>query len=153
MADTWTPDMTARALVKFLPMMGRVMAAHMQDANEDEGTLVQVLALTQLRGQPFTVSELAKRRKVSMQSASALVQRLVERGWVERNPDPDDRRQTLLELTPEGKARAQATFEQVVGHLAQFLEALTPDELEAAQIFLPALQRVMQFSTEETPAR
>ncbi len=153
MTDHWTPYDAARGLVKFLPLFGRIIGGHMRDANEDEGTLIQVLALTQIQGAPFTISELAKRRRVSLQSASALAQRLVERGWITRTPDPNDRRQVLLELTPDGMAHAQDSFEEIVSHLAQFLEPLTPEELDAAQVFLPALQRVLQHTTEETLER
>jgi DNA-binding MarR family transcriptional regulator len=143
----------AQSLVKTLPLMGRAVGAHMRERGEDEGTLIQILALKQFSDKSFTTSELAKRRKVSLQSASALVQRLVERGWIERTPDPDDRRQVRLELTPEGLAHAQATFDQIVSRLADFLEPLTPEELEAGQVFMAALQRLAEISPEEVLER
>jgi len=153
MTETWTAYTTARELVKFLPMFGRTIGKQMRDAGEEEGTLIQVLALTQLEDQRFTISGLAKRRQVSLQSASTLVQRLVERGWVVRAPDPNDRRQTLVQLTPEGMAHAEATFEQIVSSLAAYLEPLTPDELDAAQVFLNALKRVMHPTSTPTLER
>ncbi len=164
MSENWTPYEAAQALVKLMPLLGRTIGPKMRENNEDAGTLIQVLALKQMRDQSinvseeklkqmhdklFTVSELAKRRKVSLQSASTLVQRLVERGWLERTENPNDRRQALLELTPEGMAHAQATLDQIVGYLAEYLESLTPEELQAAQVFLPALSRAMQVSPEE----
>ena len=150
---TWTPYDTAEALVKFLPLLGRLIGGRMRDTSEDEGTLVQLLALTQFKDKPLTASELAKRRRVSLQSASTLVQRLYERGWIVREPDPNDRRQTLLKLTPEGLAHAQATFDQMVSYLAEYLEPLTTEELEAAQVLFPALQRAMQVPPDETLER
>ncbi len=145
----WTPYDTAEALVKFLPLLGRLIGGRMRDTGEDEGTLIQLLALTQFKDKPLTASELAKRRRVSLQSASTLVQRLYERGWIVREPDPDDRRQTLLKLTPEGLAHAQATFDQIVSALAEYLEPLTTEELEAAQVLFPALQRALQITSNE----
>ncbi len=150
---TWTPYDTAEALVKFLPLLGRLIGGRIRDTSEDEGTLIQLLALTQFKEKPLTASELAKRRRVSLQSASTLVQRLYERGWIVREPDPNDRRQTLLKLTPEGLAYAQATLDQMVSFLAEYLEPLTTDELEAAQVLFPALQRVMQITPDETLER
>ncbi len=111
------------------------------------------MALTQFKDHPLTVSDLAKRRKVSLQSASTLVQRLHERGWIVREPDPNDRRQSLLQLTPEGLAHAQATFDQIVNYVAEYLEPLTTEELEAAQVLFPALQRTLQFTSNETLER
>ncbi len=149
----WTPFDTAEALVKFLPLLGRLIGGRMRETGEDDGTLIQLLALTQFKDKPLTASELAKRRKVSLQSASTLVQRLYERGWIVREPDPDDRRQTLLQLTPEGLAYAQAALDQMVSFLAEYLEPLTSEELEAARILFPALQRAMQMTSYETSER
>ena len=71
------------------------------------------------------------------------MQGLVERGWLTRTPDPNDRRQSLLEVTPEGLARAKARQEQIATMVAEVLAELTPEELAAAAVFLPALRRVV----------
>ncbi|MBN1563765.1 MAG: MarR family transcriptional regulator [Anaerolineae bacterium] len=92
---------------------------------------------------PLTVSKLAQTRRVSLQAASALVQGLVERGWVTRTPDPNDRRQALLEVTPEGLARAEFAKGQMVSYLVGSLDGLEPEEIAAASIFLPAVKRVL----------
>jgi DNA-binding MarR family transcriptional regulator len=91
----------------------------------------------------LTVSDLAKKRRVSLQSASTLVQGLVERGWVTRAPDPDDRRRSLLEVTPEGLAHARLAKEQLLRYLTTFLGGLEPEEIAAGQVFLPALRRIL----------
>ena len=91
----------------------------------------------------MTTSDLAKMRKVSLQSASVLVQALVDRGWLTRTPDPNDRRQQLLEVTPEGAERARAVHDQMIGLIAAVVQDLTPEELQAASVFLPALHRVI----------
>ena len=46
---------------------------------------------------------------VSKQAASQLIDMLVLRGYVERRPDADDRRRTIITLTPRGEAAAEAT--------------------------------------------
>jgi DNA-binding MarR family transcriptional regulator len=119
------------------------MASWMRSSGEEEATMMQIGVLMHLQEQPITASELAKRRKVSLQSASVLVQGLVERGWLTRVPDPNDRRQSLLQVTPEGLARAKALQEQLTHMIANVLTQLTSDELEAAGVFLPALRRVV----------
>src|SRR3954463_15299063 len=108
MQDGWTPYTAAKSLMEVFPGMGRLMAAWMRASGEEEATMMQIGVLMHLKEQPITTSELAKRRKVSMQSASVLVQGLVEKGWLTRIPDPNDRRQSLLQTTPEGLSRAKA---------------------------------------------
>ena len=69
---------------------------------------------------------------------------MVERGWVTREPDPNDRRQSLLEVTPEGLVRAEAAQKQIIEHdRGAFWQISLPEELDAAAVFLPALRRVV----------
>lgn len=138
----WTPYVTAQALLDILPSFGRLIALRMRDGDEDDATLMQVRVLMLMKDQPITISDLAKRRKVSLQSASVLVQAMVERGWLARTPDPNDRRRSFLEVTPEGLRRAEETHQQMTGMIAEVLAGLTEEELAAASIFLPGLRRI-----------
>lgn len=142
MTDNWTPYITAQALLDVLPGFGRLIASRMRDNDEDDATLMQVSVLMHLKDHPITISDLAKRRKVSLQSASVLVQALVERGWLVRTPDPDDRRRSFVEVTPEGVRRAEETHQQMTEMIAEILEGLSDEELAAASVFLPGLRRI-----------
>jgi len=53
------------------------------------------------------LTEIAERGNMTKQSAGEVVDYLVARGYVERFPDPDDRRAKLVRLTERGEA-AQA---------------------------------------------
>ena len=68
--------MTAQALLEIFPGLGRLIAAWMRESGEEEATMMQIGVLMHFQGQPITTSELAKRRKVSLQSASVWC-----RGW------------------------------------------------------------------------
>jgi DNA-binding MarR family transcriptional regulator len=52
---------------------------------------------------PHRITELAARERVTQPAITLLVNRLAERGWVERHSHPEDRRVVLVELTPEGR--------------------------------------------------
>jgi DNA-binding MarR family transcriptional regulator len=52
----------------------------------------------------ISVSELAKRAHVRKQTMAQAVEELEQMGYVERRPDPRDRRARLVLLTPRGKA-------------------------------------------------
>ena len=91
----------------------------------------------------MTVSDLARKRHVSLQSASTLVQSLVERGWVTRVRKPDDRRQYLLEVTEAGNARAEETKALFSDYTTELLVTLSEEEIAAAKVFIPALERIV----------
>jgi DNA-binding MarR family transcriptional regulator len=61
----------------------------------------QLSVLSRLQDAPRTPGELAEAERVSPPSMTRTVAALVDRGLVERTPDPDDGRQVILSLTPE----------------------------------------------------
>ncbi len=52
---------------------------------------------------PWTMSELARHKAVSLPTMSKSVDMLTRHGWVERFEDEGDRRQTLVRLTAGGR--------------------------------------------------
>lgn len=143
MSDHWTFHKVAEELLRIIPNLGRFMEQYVQSTGAEDATMMQVGTLFHLLEHPATVSDLAKRRKVSLQSASVHVQSLVERGWVVRLPDPHDRRRSLLQATPQGVARAEAAKAEMVDYMSEVLRGLTAEEIAAAQVFLPALKRIV----------
>ena len=58
-------------------------------------------------------TELAARARITKQSIGALVDQMVERGYVERIDDPADRRAKLVRLTEHGMALARTVRSEV----------------------------------------
>jgi DNA-binding MarR family transcriptional regulator len=56
-----------------------------------------------LNVQPQRITELAAAERVTQPAITLLVNRLQERGWVAREPDPYDGRAVLVSLTPVGR--------------------------------------------------
>jgi DNA-binding MarR family transcriptional regulator len=56
-----------------------------------------------VRNGSVRLSELAEHLHIAPRSATEVVDGLQERGLVERRPDPEDRRATLVALTPVGE--------------------------------------------------
>ncbi len=52
----------------------------------------------------MTVSELLSILQITKQSLSRVLSELIQQGFITQRPGPQDRRQRLLELTPEGRA-------------------------------------------------
>ncbi len=139
----------AEKLLNVMHPLGRRIELHTQSVAE-EATLMQIRVLFYLLKQPITTSELAKKQKVTLQSASVQVQGVVDRGWVVRVPDENDRRQFLLQVTSEGYEQAEKATTALTRFVASFIEQLTPDEIAAGHIFLSAFQRVLLEESTST---
>lgn len=77
--------------------------------------------------------ELAARMLVTKANVSGLVNRLVDRGWVERQPDAHDRRANQVVLTRAGKRvakRALAIRQRLIEEVMEVLEPEERDQLE-----------------------
>jgi DNA-binding MarR family transcriptional regulator len=73
---------------------------------------------------PLNMAAIAERLAIVPRSVTDVVDRVEEAGLVNRRPDPDDRRSTLVELTPAGRqlveqlvAARRACAESVIGSL------------------------------------
>jgi DNA-binding MarR family transcriptional regulator len=146
---TWTPEQATQKLLQILPLLNRMVGAEVRAVAGEDTTMAQYRVLAQLAEEPRTLSVLARWRRVSLQSMSGLVQALVERGWVERMPDPRDRRQQLLQLTGHGHKHYLQAQTQILRRLIPLMAALTPGELEAVAQALPALGRVFAPADED----
>jgi DNA-binding MarR family transcriptional regulator len=139
----WTSEDATREVLAVLPLLNRIVGAEVRREAGEDTTIGQFRVLAHLADGPLTLSMLAKRRRVSLQSMSELAQMLVERGWIARTPDPADRRQHLLQLTDSGLAHYQRTQEMTIRQLAPLLAQLSAEEMAAVRMALPALRRVL----------
>lgn len=60
----------------------------------------RIVLLSLWEGGPQTITDLAKATALSMSAISQLVDRLVERGQLERTEDPADRRRKMVSVSP-----------------------------------------------------
>ncbi|MFN8374014.1 MAG: MarR family transcriptional regulator [Anaerolineae bacterium] len=141
-------ETTARQLLAILPLINRILVADLRQEAGDNTTMPQFRVLAYLMEQPLTLSEIARIRRVTLQSAGELVQALVDRGWITRVADPRDRRQTLLHLTELGRQQHERVSSRMIAHMTPIMERLTPEERATVQAALVALQRVL---AEEQP--
>src|SRR6476619_6761464 len=81
----------------------RVVAA-MRRAGIDDITLAQARVAARVGPHGTRLTDLAEQAQVTKQTASALVDRLENAGYVERVPDPTDGRARLVRLTDKAQA-------------------------------------------------
>jgi DNA-binding MarR family transcriptional regulator len=102
----------------------------------------EVGVLRTLRGGPRRITELAAEERVTQPAITLLVNRLGERGWVERIPDPTDRRAVLVSLTAAGEEvfeRLRAEYRALLHEEMASLEDSEVDALAGAVAVLDKL--------------
>ncbi len=85
------------------------------------------------------LGDVAGELAVSKQAASQLVDTLVTRGYVERTPDPDDRRRVTVGLTERGRGAAAEIRKAVEGVDAELATKVSHQDLVRARSVLGAI--------------
>jgi DNA-binding MarR family transcriptional regulator len=92
---------------------------------------------------PLTPSELAACERIQRPTATRVLARLEEAGWVTRAADPEDRRSSLVSITPEGRALLEKLRTRKDAFLAQRLAKLDAEELATLERAADILERVL----------
>jgi DNA-binding MarR family transcriptional regulator len=89
-----------------------------------------VLAALRRAGRPYQLTPGALLRETMVTSGTMTnrVDRLTQRGLVERFPDPRDRRGVLVRLTASGKKTVDGAFETLLASERALLSDLSPQE-------------------------
>jgi DNA-binding MarR family transcriptional regulator len=110
-------------------------------------------ALEQLRGGPLTVSELASRLGLTLPTVSGVLADLGRAGFVDRHPDPADRRRTIVAIPPGHSALIGKWLDGVASPLARVLDRLDPAEQEAFLKAMDLLEAELRLPDPEAELR
>jgi MarR family transcriptional regulator, organic hydroperoxide resistance regulator len=87
--------------------------------------------------------ELAERLLVTKGNICGMIGRMEAEGWVERKPDPEDRRANRLFLTRRGKTLLAQAFPGQHALIKQIMSALAPGEIQSLYQFLDRLDEAV----------
>ncbi len=92
---------------------------------------------------PSTVSALAQADRCSQPSMTGLVNGLVTKGWLQRDPNPDDARSTVISMTTDGRQVLDAVRSRNAALVADRIatSGRSPEELATAVAVLNDLLR------------
>ena len=125
-----------------------LMRAMRRDAErQDSGlSLLQTMLLHSVGERPgIGVAELARMQQVRNPTMSAQVKALELAGLLARAaPDPQDRRRSGLQLTPEGQARLDQMHAQRMDWLSQRVARLSPEQLRQLAAAIEPLTLIAQ---------
>ncbi|WP_370413902.1 MarR family winged helix-turn-helix transcriptional regulator [Streptomyces fradiae] len=104
-----------------------------------QGGAAAVLALIKHHGD-MRMSRLAELMAVDMSVCSRHVAHTVDHGWVERLPDPDDKRSRILRLTDQGEAMLGELDQRVTDAFARHLADWSDDDVARLTTLLARLR-------------
>ena len=124
---SWNPREFIAAFQRW--PQGQVSLAHLN-----------VLILLEANG-PMSMGHVADALDISVASATGIVDRMEQRGLVERRREPDDRRVVLVHATDAGNAIFEDVATERRQHLRVLLDQMTDAELEGFLAGLRGMRR------------
>ena len=108
-----------------------------------DGWEFDVLSALRRAGTPYELSpgQLVTETLVTSGTMTNRVDRLAARGYVERHPDPTDRRGVIVRLTPQGMSVVDAALSDLLAHEHQLLAELADAERDELSGLLRRLLR------------
>lgn len=111
------------------------------------------IMFTLQRSGEMTMSHLADVLNVSLSNATGLIDRLEERGYLERHRVPTDRRVVLVEVTPAGQAMLEEVDALSDNLMRSVLERLPMSQLRGVAHAISALREAVDAVVESKPHR
>jgi DNA-binding MarR family transcriptional regulator len=133
-APRWLEGIEAQAWLRLIGVIIRLPAALDTQLQRDAGLshfeYTVMVNLSNAEGHVLRMSQLAGQCHSSLSRLSHVVARLERRGWLRRDPAPDDGRATLATLTDEGFAKLASAAPGHVEAVRSFvIDALDRDQL------------------------
>lgn len=129
------------------------LAQRMRAERPADGLTMSMLSvLSHLYQQgPLTAGRLATLQRLRPQTLTRTLARLEERDLVRRRPDPADRRQSRIELTPDGHAALRANLFPRAAWLAEAMTALSPTERGVLRLAADLMEELADRDVGSTP--
>ncbi|RRD48215.1 MarR family winged helix-turn-helix transcriptional regulator [Arachnia propionica] len=118
--------------------------------------LSQNEALTLLhlhRTRESRMSDLATWLDTPLNTATGVVARLQQRGLVERQHSPDDKRLVLISLTDEGRRLILQGIKDSVSLIGRLFDELTPEEIEVVLRVINRIPGLLEEQASPPPTR
>ena len=133
---------TARELLEVTTLLMRSFSARMRQGDHRLDP-AHIGILAKLSFGASSLTELAQHQSVRLPTMSRSVALLVERGWLKRSIPAENRRQTIVTLTGEGRRMWVWMKRDAEKHVAQMLASLDGAERKQVEVGLAILIRVL----------
>jgi DNA-binding MarR family transcriptional regulator len=152
-------DDAARAVLPHADTVRRAvthMARRLRSLRHDReisGAKLSLLARLHRANRPLVAADIARTEGLQPQSLTRLIAELDARGLIARSQDDFDRRQILIEITPQGRRHLRSDAIQQNLWLAKAMtSALTKPECELLRIAAELLDRLADAEGIDAPS-
>ncbi len=146
--DTSSESELVTLLVGAVRGISQLFSDRMTAAGFDEIRPTHGFALTLVGEGGTTATELGRRLGMTKQSAGEVVSHLARHGYVERKPDPADRRARRITLTERGRECLRVIWAELSGIQGAWTKAVGNDGVEVLKEGLRAGMRQLGASGE-----
>ena len=95
-----------------------------------EMTILHMIEICDRRGARASTTWLSSRMGLTKSTISQTLNAMEEKGWIRRGIDPDNRRQTLIDLTEAGKEKMEEVFREGKVRIGKVLETMGRERAE-----------------------
>lgn len=137
-----------RLKLRLTPDVARAKAQFDTLRSTGNETLFQVGIVLARQPEPLSMGELSKALDVPLSTATRIVDWWVNNGYVERSPDPKDRRVVRVALTRSGRELLKAGHKLICRRVEQVLRHFTPQERETLVVLMRKLVTSLESQEE-----
>ena len=145
-----------RKLVQLFPQVSRGLRRRQVPRSVDDAALGPrhgaALSLLRERG-PMSVGEIARELGLTLATVSGIITDTERAGFVERSPDPGDRRRTIVSLVPGQCAAVSAWIESASAPMERALDRLSPDERASFVKAMTYLEAELSAESDQLPRK
>jgi MarR family transcriptional regulator, 2-MHQ and catechol-resistance regulon repressor len=150
-AEQASPELEAYTLLRQINSM---MEMHNRyDLRSEELTIPQFMILNHATSDGVPLSEISSRMLCDNSNLTGIVDRLISKGFVERRPDPQDRRVSLICLTSAGAEKLRRIKPRHHARVSRRMRSLSQDQVHELRDLLQQLFEGLQFPPAEDDAR
>jgi DNA-binding MarR family transcriptional regulator len=121
----------------------RRVSAELAEAGFDDLRPAHTAVFQHIAPEGSRLTDLAERAQITKQSMGYLVDYLEQRGYLERRPDPSDRRAALVCLTDRGWAEVRAAMAIIRNVEREWTRALGKQRMRQLRELLTELGQIM----------
>lgn len=150
-AEQASPELEAYTLLRQINSM---MEMHNRyDLRSEELTIPQFMILNYATSDGVPLSEISTRMLCDNSNLTGIVDRLISKGFVERRPDPQDRRVSLICLTSAGAEKLRRIKPRHHARVSRRMRSLSENQVHELRDLLQQLFEGLQFSPAEDDTR
>lgn len=146
-----SPELEAYALLR---QINSVMDTYNRyDLRSEELTVPQFMILNYATADGVPLSEISARMLCDNSNLTGIVDRLISKGYVERRPDPQDRRVSLICITSAGAEKLRRIRPRHHARVSRRMRTLSHDQVYELRNLLQQLFNGLQVAPREEEAR